>query len=57
MARNYQINMRLTAKELARLQAFAEAEGISRSEVIRDFIKTLPDPEKPDQAGPEGSAD
>ena len=57
MARDHQINLRLNAKELARLKAFAEAEEISVSEVLRDYIKTLPNPEGPDRAGPEGSAD
>ena len=57
MARDYQINLRLTAKELARLKAFAEAEELSVSEVLRDYIKTLPSPNASDQAGASGSAD
>ena len=56
MARDHQINLRLNAKELAKLKAFAEAEDLSVSEVLRDYIKTLPSPTATDQAGPSGSA-
>ena len=56
MARDHQINLRLNAKELAKLKAFAEAEDLSVSEVLRDYIKSLPNPTATDQAGPSGSA-
>lgn len=42
MARNELLQIRLTVKEKARLQAEAERRGVSMSEVIRDYIKRLP---------------
>jgi antitoxin component of RelBE/YafQ-DinJ toxin-antitoxin module len=44
MARKEYIQIRLTEKEKEKLDAIAEEEGVSKSEIIRDHIKSLPDP-------------
>ncbi|MDJ0732450.1 MAG: DNA-binding protein [Crocosphaera sp.] len=35
--------MRLTLEEMEKLSAYANSKGYSKSEVIRDYIKSLPD--------------
>jgi predicted DNA-binding protein len=43
MTRQIQLNIRLTLEEMKRLEAYAELKGYSKSEVIRDYIKSLAD--------------
>jgi len=45
MSRSKAIKVRVTEQELERLQAEANRRGVSMSEVIRDCIKCLPQPE------------
>ena len=57
MPRDKQLNLRLTDKELKKLHAYAAAEGISASEVLRDAIKALPDLAAPGRGEGGDSAD
>jgi predicted RNA-binding protein len=43
IARTNKIIVRLTDKEKERLENYAVALGVSMSEVIQDYIKSLPD--------------
>jgi hypothetical protein len=43
MARTNKIIVRLTDKEKERLENYAVFLGVSMSEVIQDYIKSLPD--------------
>jgi hypothetical protein len=43
MARTNKIIVRLTDKEKERLENYAVTLGVSMSEVIQDYIKSLPD--------------
>jgi hypothetical protein len=47
MARPYMLRVRLTEQEKERLQAEADRRGVSMSEVIQDYCKRLPRPDKP----------
>ncbi len=42
MTRQIQLNIRLTLDEMEKLSAYADSKGYSKSEVIRDYIKSLP---------------
>ncbi|WNN87675.1 hypothetical protein [Gloeocapsopsis dulcis] len=42
MTREKSIKVRLTQKEFERIGIYAKSQGISVSEVIRDYIKRLP---------------
>ncbi|MBO3460508.1 hypothetical protein G7B40_000740 [Aetokthonos hydrillicola Thurmond2011] len=44
MARELKIVVRVTEREKAKVQAFADKLGVSVSEVVQDWIKSLPDP-------------
>jgi predicted DNA-binding protein len=43
MTRQTQLNIRLTLEEMEKLEAYAEHKGYTKSEVIRDYIKSLSD--------------
>ena len=45
MARDYRMVVRLTDKERRKVEAQAKKLGVSMSEIVQDWIKTLPDPE------------
>ena len=45
MARDYRMVVRLTDKERKKVEAQARKLGVSMSEIVQDWIKTLPDPE------------
>ena len=47
MARPYMLRVRLTEQEKERLQAEADRRKVSMSEVIQDYCKRLPRPDKP----------
>lgn len=40
------LQIRLTQHELEKLEAFANKKGITQSQVIRDYIRRLPNPPK-----------
>ncbi len=42
ISRTEQLKVRLTKKEMEKLEAYAQSKGYSKSEVIRDYIKRLP---------------
>lgn len=42
MARIKKIQIRLTEQEYKALEKYARSKGIGMSEVLRDYIKTLP---------------
>lgn len=44
MSRDKFIKIRLSEQEHKRLKAFAEAQGVPMSEILRDFVKQLPTP-------------
>lgn len=43
MARTEKVIVRLTKKEKEKLEKYAEYLGVSMSEVIQDYIKSLPE--------------
>ena len=43
MAREFKLVVRVTERERRKVQALAEKLGVSMSEVVQDWIKTLPD--------------
>lgn len=43
MARTLQVIVRLNPREKQKLKDYAEYLGVSMSEVIQDYIKSLPD--------------
>jgi len=43
MIRENIVRVRLSDLELAKLKAFAVSKGVPMSEVLRDYVKTLPD--------------
>ena len=47
MAREVLFRVRLSDEEFEKLEAFARSSKRQKSEVIRDYIKRMPDP-KPD---------
>ncbi|MBD2544361.1 MULTISPECIES: DNA-binding protein [Planktothricoides] len=46
MPRDYMLRIRLNTQELERLKAVAQNRQVSMSEVIRNYIKRLPKPQK-----------
>ncbi len=44
MSRDKKIQFNVTQKEYELLKTYAESEGISMAEVLRDYIKTLTPP-------------
>jgi Ribbon-helix-helix protein, copG family len=44
MTRQYLLRVRLTEQEKQKLETEARQRGISMSELIRDFVKSLPAP-------------
>lgn len=46
MSRIERIIIRVTSEEKERLQAEAERRSLSMSEILRDYIKRLPNPRK-----------
>lgn len=46
MARSYKLQVRLTDQERKRLEFEAKTRAVSMSEVVKDFIKQLPEPPK-----------
>jgi hypothetical protein len=44
MARDYRLVVRLTDLERQKVEAQARKLGVSMSEVVQDWIKTLPEP-------------
>ncbi|MUG94871.1 DNA-binding protein [Scytonema sp. UIC 10036] len=45
MARDYRLVVRLTNRERQKVENLARTLGVSMSEVVQDWIKTLPEPE------------
>ncbi|GAA6614685.1 hypothetical protein [Scytonema sp. NUACC26] len=45
MARDYRLVVRLTERERQKVENLARTLGVSMSEVVQDWIKTLPEPE------------
>ena len=41
MTRDNTVRVRLTDEELQALKKYAESKGVSMSEVLRDFVKSL----------------
>ena len=48
MAREKKLQIRLTQQEYETLEKYAESKGVGMSEVLRDYIKTLPIPNQGD---------
>lgn len=46
MARSYKLQVRLTDQEKKKLEFEAANRSVSMSEVVKDFIKQLPEPPK-----------
>ncbi|MBO3463105.1 hypothetical protein G7B40_020470 [Aetokthonos hydrillicola Thurmond2011] len=46
MTRKYMLRVRLTEQEKERLQAEADRRAVSMSEVVQDYCKRLPKPDK-----------
>jgi hypothetical protein len=43
MTRNKRLEIKLSEQEYAKLQKESNRKGVSMSEVLRDFVKSLPD--------------
>ncbi|NMG07150.1 DNA-binding protein [Brasilonema sp. UFV-L1] len=50
MARDKIFRVRLTQQEWDKLENAAQRKGISSAELIRDYIKRLPSPEREDSS-------
>lgn len=48
MARTKKLQIRLTEHEYKTLEKYAELKGVGMSEVLRDYIKALPQPKMED---------
>lgn len=46
MARTKRLELRLSEQEYERLQSWANYRGISMGEILRDYIKSLPEKEQ-----------
>jgi hypothetical protein len=46
MARQKKMQFWISEKEYEQLKQFAERENLSMGEILRDYIKSLPQPEK-----------
>jgi predicted DNA binding CopG/RHH family protein len=50
VSREKRFNIRLTEYEFAKLKAEAERQGVTMAEIMRDYIRRLPEPEQEKQS-------